>query len=113
MDVSDSVPVRATRGRSWRVPQHEQLLRQRRDRGRGTVLAAFPQSMYSTVNVVLDSAAGFDTLKKAVAADPTLMASVKTEADANEAVTSGLRNVLNFVSYFIGSLNGARAVCGA
>jgi len=30
-----------------------------------TVLAAFPQSMYSTVNVVLDSAAGFDTLKKA------------------------------------------------
>jgi hypothetical protein len=42
----------------------------------------------------------------AVAADPTLSVDVKTEAEANDAVTKGLRNVLDFVSYFIGSLMG-------
>jgi len=78
-----------------------------------TVLGAFPQATYTSVNVVLDSANGFDTLKKAVAADPTLSVDVKTEAEANDAVTKGLRNVLDFVSYFIGSLMGLGAVCGA
>jgi hypothetical protein len=58
------------------------------------------------------SAKGLDILKKAVAADPTLSADVKTEAEANDAVTKGLRNVLDFVSYFIGSLMGLGAVCG-
>jgi putative ABC transport system permease protein len=114
MDVGDTLPVR---GNPWKIVGIFHSTSSFFDNGVitdvETVLAAFPQSTYTSVNVVLDSAAGFDTLKKAVAADPTLSADVKTEADANDAVTKGLRNVLDFVSYFIGSLMGLGAVCGA
>ena len=114
MNVGDSVPVR---GNPWKIVGVYHSTSSFFDNGVitdvETVLAAFPQSTYTSVTVVLDSASGFATLKKAVAADPTLSADVKTEAEANEAVTKGLRNVLDFVSYFIGSLMGLGAVCGA
>ena len=114
VDVGDTVPVR---GDPWKIVGVYHSTSSFFDNSViadvNTVLAAFPQSMYSTVNVILDSTAGFDTLKKAMAADPTLSADLKTETEANEAITKGLRNVLDFVSYFIGSLMGLRAVCGA
>jgi putative ABC transport system permease protein len=114
MNVGDSVPVR---GNPWKIVGVYHSTSSFFDNAViadvETVLAAFPQSTYTSVTVVLDSASGFATLKKAVAADPTLSADVKTEAEANEAVTKGLRNVLDFVSYFIGSLMGLGAVCGA
>ena len=114
VDVGDTVPVR---GDPWKIVGVYHSTSSFFDNSViadvNTVLAAFPQSMYSTVNVILDSTAGFDTLKKAMAADPTLSADLKTETEANEAITKGLRNVLDFVSYFIGSLMGLGAVCGA
>lgn len=45
--------------------------------------------------------------------DPTLKAKVLTDSEANETVIKSLRNVLDFVSYFIGSLMAIGAVCGA
>jgi putative ABC transport system permease protein len=114
MNVGDTVPVR---GNSWKIVGVYHSTSSFFDNAViadvDTVLAAFPQATYTSVNVVLDSASSFDTLKKAVAADPTLSADVKTETEANDAVTRGLRNVLDFVSYFIGSLMGLGAVCGA
>jgi len=114
MDVGDTVQVR---GSAWKIVGLYRSTSSFFDNGvigdADTVLAAFPQSMYSTVNVVLDSPTAFATLKKAVAADPTIAADVKTEADANDAVTRGLRNILDFISYFVGSLMGLGAVCGA
>jgi putative ABC transport system permease protein len=78
-----------------------------------TVLAAFPQSPYTGVYLVLESPAAFNTLKKALADDPTLSVDLKTEAEANENAVKNIRGVLDFVSYFIGSLMALGATCGA
>ena len=77
-----------------------------------TLLAAFPQATYSSVAAILETPASFDVLSKAVSSDPTLKAKVLTSSAANEAVIKSLRDVLDFVSYFIGGLMGLGAVCG-
>ena len=78
-----------------------------------TVLAAFPQSSYAALSVILDSPAAFDTFKKAVESDPTLSVTVQTDRESDEAVIRGQRSLLDFVSYFIGTLMGIGAACGA
>jgi putative ABC transport system permease protein len=78
-----------------------------------TVLSAFPQSSYGSISVILDSPASFDTFKKAVAGDPTLSVTVQTDREADDAVIRGQRTLLDFVSYFIGTLMGIGAACGA
>jgi putative ABC transport system permease protein len=78
-----------------------------------TLLAALPQATYSSVAAILETPATFSVLSQALSSDPTLKAKVLTSSQANEAVIKSLRDVLNFVSYFIGSLMGLGAVCGA
>jgi putative ABC transport system permease protein len=78
-----------------------------------TVIAAFPHTTYSMLSVILNSPADFQTFKNAVTSDPTLSADVQTDDEANEAVIKGLRGVLDFISYFIASLMGLGAACGA
>jgi putative ABC transport system permease protein len=78
-----------------------------------TVLAAFPNTTYAALSVILNSPADFQTFKNAVTSDPTLSADVQTDQESNETVIKGLRNVLDFTSYFIASLMGLGAVCGA
>jgi putative ABC transport system permease protein len=63
--------------------------------------------------VILDSPAAFQTFKNAVAADPTLNVTVQTDQEADEAVIKGQRSLLDFVSYFIGTLMGIGAACAA
>jgi putative ABC transport system permease protein len=78
-----------------------------------TVIAAFPNTTYAALSVILNSPADFQTFKNAVTSDPTLSADVQTDQEANETVIKGLRSVLDFISYFIASLMGLGAVCGA
>jgi putative ABC transport system permease protein len=78
-----------------------------------TVIAAFPQTTYSMLSVILRSPGDFNSFKKSVTGDPTLAANVQTEDEANESVIKGLRGVLDFISYFIASLMGIGAACGA
>lgn len=78
-----------------------------------TVVAAFPQTTYAAISVILNSPADFPAFKQAVTSDPTLSATVQTEDEANESVIRSLRDVLNFISYFIASLMGIGAACGA
>jgi putative ABC transport system permease protein len=78
-----------------------------------TVVAAFPQTTYAEVSVMLESPADFKAFKNAVTSDPTLSADVQTEDEGNEAVIKGLRGVLDFISYFIASLMAIGATCGA
>ena len=78
-----------------------------------TVVAAFPQTTYAEVAVMLESPADFKAFKDAVTSDPTLSADVQTEDEGNEAVIKGLRGVLDFISYFIASLMAIGATCGA
>ncbi len=78
-----------------------------------TVLAAFPQSTYNVVDAILESPAEFATFKQAVTGDPTLQAQVKTQAEDNEAIIKSRRQLLDFISYFLGGLMGVGAACGA
>jgi putative ABC transport system permease protein len=78
-----------------------------------TVLTSFPQATYTSISVILDSPASFQTFKNAVAADPTLNVTVQTDKEADEAVIKGQRSLLDFVSYFIGTLMGIGAACAA
>jgi putative ABC transport system permease protein len=78
-----------------------------------TVLSAFPGSPLTSVDVVLESPGAFGTLKKAIDSEPTISAELKTEAEANEQVIKGIRDLLDFVSYFIGGLMALGATCGA
>jgi putative ABC transport system permease protein len=78
-----------------------------------TVLAAFPQSTFNALNVIIESPSAFSTFRNAVTGDPTLMADVKTQADNNEQMVKPERRLLDFVSYFLGGLMALGASCGA
>lgn len=78
-----------------------------------TVLSAFPGSTFNAVNVSLTSPAAFATFKKAVTGDPTLSADVKTAAQASQDIIKPERKILDFIGYFIGTLMGLGAACGA
>jgi len=78
-----------------------------------TVLSAFPQATFNVVDVVLESPGAFATFKQAVTSDPTLKADVKTQQESNEDIIKSRRQLLDFISYFLGSLMGLGAACGA
>ncbi|MEJ0006477.1 MAG: FtsX-like permease family protein [Steroidobacteraceae bacterium] len=78
-----------------------------------TVLSAFGRDGYQEFVVMLDSPAAFGRFKEVVLADPTLKADVFTETENREVTFKGLRGLLDFVSYFIGTLLAMGAVCAA
>ncbi len=78
-----------------------------------TVLGAFGRDAYQQFVVMLDSPAAFARFKQAVLADPTLKVDVYTEVANRETSFRGLRGLLDFVSYFIGTLMAMGAVCAA
>jgi len=78
-----------------------------------TVLSAFGRDGYQQLVVMLDSPAEFPRFKQAVLADPSLKVDVYTEAANRETTFRGLRGLLDFLSYFIGTLMAAGAVCAA
>jgi len=78
-----------------------------------TVLSAFGRDAYQQFVVMLDSPAAFPGFKQAVLADPSLKVDVYTEAANRETTFKGLRGLLDFVSYFIGTLMAMGAVCAA
>jgi putative ABC transport system permease protein len=114
MDIGDTVKVR---GSSWKIvgvyKDTDTFFDNSLVGDADTVIAALPQTMYAGVSVILNSPADFQTFKKAVTSDPTLSADVKTDEESNESVIKNLRNVLDFVSYFIASLMAIGATCGA
>ena len=78
-----------------------------------TVLAAFGRDAYQQFVAMLDSPAAFPEFKQAVLADPSLKVDVYTEAANRETSFRGLRGLLDFVSYFIGTLMAMGAICAA
>ncbi len=114
LDVGDDVRVRGT---DWRIVGVYQSASTALDDSvigdADTMLAAFPHATFNAINVVLQSPAAFATFKQAVTGDPTLAADVKTQAETNEAIIKSRRNLLDFISYFIGGLMGLGAACGA
>lgn len=114
LDVGDVVRVRGT---PWKIvgayKSDSTALEDSLIGDADTMLSAFQQSMVNVVDVDLQSPGEFETFKRAVISDPTLMVKVKTLAEDNEDLIKPRRKLLDFVSYFLGGLMGLGAACGA
>jgi putative ABC transport system permease protein len=77
------------------------------------VLNAFGRNAYNQVNVMLESPERFTELSNAIAANPSLHAELKHESQLVEEATKQLNNILNFVSYFVGTIMAVAATLGA
>jgi putative ABC transport system permease protein len=78
-----------------------------------TVLSAFRRSSYNEVNVMLRSPAAFDELVNAIRGNPLLHVKVEHEAELAEADVREINGILNFVSYFVGTILAVAATIGA
>jgi len=78
-----------------------------------SILSAFTRNTYSSAAVMLQPAADFDAFRAAVRADPTLHLDVQHESDVVEDGFKQLNAILNFVSYFVGTIMAIGATLGA
>lgn len=78
-----------------------------------SIMSAFGRNTYTSVAVRLQSAADFDAFRAAVGANPSLHLEVRHESEAVEEGFKQLNDLLNFVSYFVGSIMAAGATLGA
>jgi putative ABC transport system permease protein len=77
------------------------------------VMSTFSRNSYSQVSVQLQSAADYDRFRAAVAANPTLHLEVQHESEAVEEQFKPLNTLLDFVSYFVGTIMAIAATLGA
>jgi putative ABC transport system permease protein len=78
-----------------------------------TILSAFGRNTYNQANVMLESPAAFATLANALKANPALHLKVQHEAAIFEQNMQQINGILNFVSYFVGSIMALAATIGA
>ena len=78
-----------------------------------TILSAFGRNTYNQANVMLVSPAAFTQLSNALKANSSLHLKVQHEAEIFEQDTQQLTGILNFVSYFVGSIMALAATIGA
>ncbi len=78
-----------------------------------TILSAFGRSTYNQANVMLQSPDSFARLAAALKANPSLHLKVQHEAEIFEQNMSQVNGILNFVSYFVGSIMALAATIGA
>jgi putative ABC transport system permease protein len=107
---------RLIRGSDWTVVGHF-------DEGRAqncvvhadadTVMSALGSTTYSSATLLLQSAADYPTLRAAVTGNPALRLDVQHEKDAVEVAFKPLNAILNFVSFFVGTIMAIGATLGA
>jgi ABC-type transport system, involved in lipoprotein release, permease component len=107
---------RLIRGSDWTVVGHF-------DEGRAqncvvhadadTVMSALGSTTYSSATLLLQSAADYATLRAAVTGNPALRLDVQHEKDAVEVAFKPLNAILNFVSFFVGTIMAVGATLGA
>jgi putative ABC transport system permease protein len=78
-----------------------------------TVLSTFDRSGFNTVNVMLQSPSAFDALTAAIKASPSLQIRAERETELAKAEFAPVDGILNFVSYFIGTILAVAATMGA
>jgi putative ABC transport system permease protein len=78
-----------------------------------TVLSAFGRTTYNQANVMLESPAAFSRLRDALAANPSLHLKAEHEADVLAQNMQQLTGMLNFVSFFVGTIIAIAATIGA
>jgi putative ABC transport system permease protein len=107
---------REVRGIDWTVVGHY-------DQGRSlqcvvltdaaTVMSLFNRNGFNRINVRLRSSADFDVFQRALESNPALKLEVKRSREQVEADMKQFNGLLNFVSYFIGSIMALAATLGA
>jgi putative ABC transport system permease protein len=78
-----------------------------------TILSAFGRNTYNQANVLLESPAAFAVLTNALKANPSLHLKVQHEAEIFEQNMQQVNGILNFISYFVGSIMALAATIGA
>jgi putative ABC transport system permease protein len=78
-----------------------------------TILSAFGRNTYNQADVMLESPAAFADLSRALKANPTLHLKAQHEAEIFAQNMQQLNGILNFVSYFVGSIMALAATIGA
>jgi putative ABC transport system permease protein len=78
-----------------------------------TILSAYGRSTYSEISVMLQTAAAFADFSDALKADPSLRVEAKHESQVIEESMQQLNGILNFVSYFVGTIMATAATIGA
>ena len=77
------------------------------------IMSTFSRNTYSSVSVRLQSPADFDAFRDAINANPTLHLEAKREVEVMEDGFKQLNAILNFVSYFVGTIMAIGATLGA
>lgn len=77
-----------------------------------TILSAFGRSTYNQANVMLQSPAAFADLRNALKANPSLHLKVQHEAEIFEQNMQQVNGILNFISYFVGTIMALAATIG-
>jgi putative ABC transport system permease protein len=78
-----------------------------------TILSAFGRNTYNQANVLLESPAAFAELTNALKSNPSLHLKVQHEAEIFEQNMQQVNGMLNFISYFVGSIMALAATIGA
>jgi putative ABC transport system permease protein len=78
-----------------------------------TVLSAFKRSSYNQVDVMMRSPTSFDELSNAIKSNPLLPVRLEHEAELAAAGVRQINGILNFVSYFVGTILAVAATIGA
>jgi len=112
-EIGDRRPIR---GSDWAVVGHF-------DQGQAqecivyadaeTLMSTLSRTTYSSVSLMLQSAADYEVLRAAVSSNPTLRLDVQHEKDAVEGAFRPLNSILNFVSFFVGTIMALGATLGA
>jgi putative ABC transport system permease protein len=78
-----------------------------------SIMSTFSRNTYSSVAVQLQSPADFDAFRDAVNTNPALHLDAKREREVMEDGFKELNAILNFVSYFVGTIMAIGATLGA
>jgi putative ABC transport system permease protein len=78
-----------------------------------TLMSLFSHNGYNRINVRLASPSDFDTFNRALEANPALKLEAKRQREEVEDDMKQFNGLLNFVSYFIGSIMAIGATFGA
>ncbi len=78
-----------------------------------TLMSLFGRNGYNRINVRLRAPSDFETFNRALEANPSVKLEAKTSREATEDQMKQFNGLLNFVSYFIGSIMAIGATFGA
>ena len=107
---------RSIRGSDWIVVGHfdeGQMLQCVVYTDVDVLMSTFNRNAYNQVSVMLQSPADFSVFRDALQANPTLRLEVQHESEAVQDNFKQLKGILDFASYFVGTIMAIGATLGA